>query len=158
MTFDQHQLWRWSHREWTVSSSFSVIPLMVIASSWYNLSFASPGDDRIGAQALIRDTRTTDQWSCSEKILSPPSADEAMDPSRVFLTVKPTPYMFPGLIWWFPLPEKRGNFFPWHILNLTASSLEKRRRPFTVCLVPYRWFLSYEHDVSFPQVFRKAWY
>ena len=49
MTFDQHQLWRWSNREWTVSSSFSVIPLMVIASSWYNLSFASPGDDRIGA-------------------------------------------------------------------------------------------------------------
>ena len=60
---------------------------MVIASSWYNLSFASPGDDRIGAQALIRDTRTTDQWSFSEKILSLPSADEAMDPSRVFLTV-----------------------------------------------------------------------
>ena len=49
MTFDQHQLWRWSHREWTVSSSFSVIPLMVIASSWYNLSFASPEDDRIRA-------------------------------------------------------------------------------------------------------------
>ena len=44
MTFGQHQLWRWSHREWTVSNSFSVIPLMVIASSWYNLSFASPGD------------------------------------------------------------------------------------------------------------------
>ena len=49
MTFDQHQLWRWSHREWTVSSCFSVIPLMVIASSWYNLSFASPRDDRLGA-------------------------------------------------------------------------------------------------------------
>ena len=49
MSFDQHQLWRCSHREWTVSSSFSVIPLMVIASSWYNLSFASPGDDRVGA-------------------------------------------------------------------------------------------------------------
>ena len=54
--------------------------------------------------------------------------------------------------------RKRGNFFPWQILNLTASSLEKRRRPFTFGLVPYRWFLSYEHDVTFVQVFRKAWY
>ena len=110
MTFDQHQLWRWSNREWTVSSSFSVIPLMVIASSWYNLSFASPGDDRIGAWALIRDNKTTDEWSCSEKILSLPSADEAMDPSRVLLTVK-TNAMFPGLIWWFPLPEKEDISF-----------------------------------------------
>ena len=103
-----------------------MIPLMVIASSWYNLSFASPGDDRIGAQALIRDTRTTDQWSFSEKILSLPSADEAMDPSRVFLTVK-----------------TNAIYVPWS--HLVISFARKTRK-----------FLSMTHPESNSLVSRKA--
>ena len=60
MSFDQHQRWHWSRREWTVALLQG--PLMVVAS----LSFASSGESQ--SRSMIRVTGPTDGWSFSDKI------------------------------------------------------------------------------------------